>query len=81
MVFDEEHKIYEDNFFDDKNENGSSGNNGDLETQKVAAALEQKCNEELQACTQEVADLKEICKQIAADFENFKKLLCIFQVI
>jgi molecular chaperone GrpE len=33
----------------------------------------QNRDEELRACTQEVADLKETCKHIAADFENFKR--------
>ena len=38
-----------------------------------AIGAEQECRKELAACIQDVNDLKETCKRVAADFENFKK--------
>lgn len=71
-------------FYDNSNhddENGSSINNeqdpiegdGPVPSQDVAADIEQECRQELKACMKDVDDLKETCKRVAADFENFKK--------
>lgn len=61
---------------DDRNDSQSHDNmseNNDSEQQEVAAALEQQRKQELAACAQELSHVKETCKCIAADFENFKK--------
>jgi molecular chaperone GrpE len=62
--------------FDDERNNAelNDAHNEQEETElEVAAAIEQKQKEELETCEVEVAGLKEMCKQVAADFENFKK--------
>lgn len=44
--------------------------NGD---QEVVADIEQKHKEDRELCAKEVANLHDICKSLAADFENYKK--------
>lgn len=71
MAFNEEFKTDDQNNSD--NEQDFNNRNRDAEALEVAAAIEQKRKEELEVCAKEVAELKEACKSIAADFENFKK--------
>jgi Molecular chaperone GrpE (heat shock protein) len=71
MAFNEEQIVDERD--DSDNEQDECVCNGQAEELEVADAIEQKRKEELAACAQEVADLKETCKRVAADFENFKK--------
>ena len=55
------------------NDHDFQNGNGELEEQEVAAAVEQRRRQEMDLCTKEVNDLKETCKRVAADFENYKK--------
>jgi molecular chaperone GrpE len=73
MAFNEEYKAGDQNNSDNGNEQGTNNSNHDVEELEVAAAIEQKHKEELATCAKEVAELKETCKSIAADFENYKK--------
>jgi molecular chaperone GrpE len=73
MAFNEEYKAGDQNNSDNGNEQDTNKHSHDAEELEVAAAIEQKHKEELATCTKEVAELKDACKSIAADFENYKK--------
>ena len=55
------------------NDHESAEGDGPVPSQDLTADVEQECKQELKACMKDVEDLKETCKRVAADFENFKK--------
>lgn len=73
MAFDDDPIHIEKDSSQAQDERKPVQDNGSVPLEEPAAALEQKCREELQACTEQVNELKETCKHVAADFENFKK--------
>jgi molecular chaperone GrpE len=70
MALHEEQRVDENMKFDNENDTAVSQ---DSEEKQEPAAVDQKQKDELQARIKEVEDLKETCKRVAADFENFKK--------
>ncbi len=52
---------------------GFDGGNGAERQESEAGALEQAYKKERDACLLEVQTLKDMCRYMAADFENFKK--------
>jgi molecular chaperone GrpE (heat shock protein) len=71
MAFNEEQRVDERTLSD--NENDAEKSHDTVEEQEVVSQIDHKQKEELLACTREAIELKETCKRVAADFENFKK--------
>lgn len=73
MALDEKQIIDEQDASDRDNDTDSQNGNGALNDQQEVSPIELQRKQELALRIQEINDLKETCKSVAADFENFKK--------
>jgi molecular chaperone GrpE len=73
MAFDEQNNLDSRGEAPDGTDDDSCEIKVTCKQEEIAAALEQQCKEELNKCTHELEGLKETCRRLAADFENYKK--------